>query len=195
MITKTIDLGTVGETYPIVEPDVVEELLQAAADHGIKNNPPFSRLVKSYQPANLHTLPSTTENRTFLVDVNYTLDRDLLDATGKVIYPQGYTFNPLDYISFPGGLVVINGAEPLQVEWFKKSPYADNHGARLLLSDGFAFDLVRKLKRPVFYLTGDIAKKLQLSAAPSIVVQKEHQMLVQEIVIPQDKQGALDDKE
>ncbi len=69
MITKTIDLGTVGETYPIVEPDVVEELLQTAAEHGIKNNSPFSRQVKSYQPANLHTLPSTTANRTFLVDI------------------------------------------------------------------------------------------------------------------------------
>jgi conjugal transfer pilus assembly protein TraW len=27
-----------------------------------------------------------------------------------VLYPKGYSFNPLDYVSYPGVLVVIDGA-------------------------------------------------------------------------------------
>ena len=190
-----INLGTVGETYPVLEPDVVAELRQEAAKHDANEKLPLSLLMQSYQPANLHALPSATANRSFLVDMNYTLDQDLLDGEGKALYPKGYTFNPLDYLSFSGGLVVIDGDDPLQIDWFKKTPYADNHRARLLLSNGSAFELIRQLKRPVFYLTSDIAKRLRLTAVPSIVVQQENKMLVKEVVIPRDKQGEPDGKE
>jgi conjugal transfer pilus assembly protein TraW len=184
-----INLGTVGETYPVLEPDVIAELRQEAAKREARDKLPHSLQMQSYQPANLHVLPRATANRSFLVDMNYTLDQDLLDAEGKALYPKGFTFNPLDYLSFSGGLVVVDGADPLQIDWFKKTPYADNKGARLLLSNGSAFELIRQLKRPVFYLTSDIAERLQLTAVPSIVVQKENKMLVKEIVIPRDKLG------
>ncbi len=58
--------------------------------------------------------------------------------------------------------MVIDGADPLQIKWFKNTPYADNHQARLLLSDGYASQLIRQLKRSVFYLTSDIAERLHL---------------------------------
>ena len=32
----------------------------------------------------------------------------MTDSEGKVLYPKGYTFNPLNYLSFSGGLVVID---------------------------------------------------------------------------------------
>ncbi|MGB3224812.1 MAG: hypothetical protein WBB23_18555 [Desulforhopalus sp.] len=188
----TINLGTVGETYPVVEPDVVAELRQEAAQHDVREKLPLSLEIQGYQPANLHPLPHAIAERSFLVDMNYTLDQDLLDGEGKILYPKGYTFNPLEYVSFPGGLVVINGDDPLQIEWFKKTPYADNHQASLLLSNGLAFELTRQLKRRVFYLTKDIAARLRLTAVPSVVVQKKNKMLVQEILIPLDKQGEPD---
>ena len=190
-----INLGTVGETFPIVEPDVVAELRQEAAKQDANEKFPLSLLMQSYQPANLHTLPPAAANRSFLVDMNYTLEQDLLDGEGKALYPKGYTFNPFDYLSLSGGLVVIDGDDPRQIDWYKKTPYADNHRARLLLSNGSAFELVRQLKRPVFYLTSDIAQRLQLTAVPAIVLQQEHKMLVQEVVIPRDKQGEPDGKE
>ncbi|TKB11277.1 hypothetical protein [Desulforhopalus sp. IMCC35007] len=189
-----INLGTVGETYPVLEPDVVAELRQEAAKNDTKDKLPLSLLMQSYQPANLHALPPAAANKSFLVDMNYTLSQNFVDGDGKALYPQGYTFNPLDYLSFSGGLVVIDGEDPLQINWFKKTPYADNHRARLLLSNGSAFELIRQLKRPVFYLTSDIAKRLRLTAVPSIVVQQENKMLVQEVVIPRDKQGGPDGK-
>ena len=180
------NLGTVGETYPIVEPDVVVELKEQAAKTKKLSDDEFREQMKSYQPEDLHHLPRATRDRTFLVDMTYTLDRDLLDGDGKVIYPRGFTFNPLDYVSFSGGMLVIDGSDPMQVKWFTKTPYAKNHRVRLLLSGGYAYKLIEELKRSVFYLTDEIADRLQLAAVPSLVIQKGKKLLVREFLVPEE---------
>jgi len=184
------NLGIVGKTYPVQEPDIVEEIRKKAAK--IKDKAMLERII-TYQPASLHTLPPATADKTFLVDMTYTLDRDLADADGRIIYPRGYTFNPLDYISFTGGLVVIDGQDASQVKWFRASPYFENHRARLLLSDGHAVELIETLQRPVFYLTDDIAGRLKLQAVPSVVIQKEGKLQVREFHVPMDGPETRDD--
>jgi conjugal transfer pilus assembly protein TraW len=192
--TKTKDLGTVGETFPVLESDVVAELKQEAIkrDKAIDNNL-FLEQMKKYQPVNLHTLPHATANKTFLIDITYTLDHDLVDGDGNILYPSGYTWNPMDYVSFPGGLVVIDGDDPLQVDWFKTSPYFEKYRTKLLLTDGYASLLVEKLKRPVFYLTDDISKRLQIAAVPSVVIQKGNKMLVSEVLVVPTMQENIDE--
>jgi conjugal transfer pilus assembly protein TraW len=181
--TAIHNLGIVGETYPVMEPDIVAEVRQKSP---VMNGDILLERMKMYQPASLHTLPRAIEDRTFLVDMTYTLDRDLVDGEGKIIYPRGFTFNPLDYISFPGGLVVIDGQDISQVQWFRSSPYYVNLRTKLLLSGGHAAELIETLQRPVFYLTNDIAARLKLSAVPSIVIQKEGKLQVREFYVPLD---------
>jgi hypothetical protein len=77
-----------------------------------------------YQPASLHQLPRARVSRRFAVDMTYTLEQELRDGEGRVLYPQGFTFNPLEYVSLSGGLVVIDGGDAEQVAWFKASPYS-----------------------------------------------------------------------
>ena len=96
--TVITNLGSVGETYPVVEPDVVTELKQKAAELDREKDNSLLEQMKEYQPANLQTLPRSLSDKTFLVDMAYTLDRDLVDGDGKIIYPRGYTFNPLDSV-------------------------------------------------------------------------------------------------
>ena len=182
------DLGTVGRTYPVVEPDGLAEI-QQPSDRMKEFQEMLAEQIKNYQPANLHPLPRATTDRTFLVDMTYTLDRDLADSDGKVIYPKGYTFNPFDYIALPGGLVVIDGNDPAQIKWFEASQYCKNHQARLLLSNGQAAGLTEKFKRQTFYLTDDIAKRLHLAAVPSVVVQKGGKVQVMEFSIPRNNTG------
>ena len=179
------DLGVVGQTYPVVEPDVVAELKEEAAKKNRFGDDEFLERMKTYQPEDIHHLPRATMDRTFLVDMTYTLDRDLLDGDGKVIYPRGFTFDPLDYVSFSGGMLVIDGHDPSQLRWFKKTPYADNHRVQLLLSDGYAYELIKQLKRSVFYLTDEIAGRLQLSAAPALIIQKGDRLQVREFLVPE----------
>jgi len=179
------DLGIVGETYPVQEPDVIAETKRNAKK---KDNTMLERM-KTYRPARFHTLPRATADRTFLVDMTYTLDRDLMDADGKVIYPRGFTFNPLDYIPFSGNLVVIDGQDTSQVKWLQDSPYFESQRARLLLSDGHAAELIETLRHPVFYLTDDIAERLKLRAVPSVVVQKDGKLQVREFYVPLNGSG------
>ena len=184
------DLGVVGETYPVVEPDVVTELKEEAATKNRFRDDEFLERMKTYQPEDLHHLPRATMDRTFMVDMTYTLDRDLLDGDGKVIYPKGFTFNPLDYVSFSGGMLVIDGNDPAQIKWLEETPYADNHQVRLLLSDGYAYELINQLKRSVFYLTDEIAERLQLAAVPSLVIQRNDKLEVREITVPKEENDA-----
>ncbi len=179
------NLGVVGETYQIVEPDVVVKLRQQAATRNRSNNDEFLERIKTYQPADIIYLPRATVDKTFLVDMTYTLERDLMDGNGKVIYPKGFTFNPLNYVSFPGGVLIINGDDPSQLNWFNETPYAENHQVRLLLSGGFAHELTEQIKRSVFYLTDIIAKRLQLAAVPSLVIQKGDKLEVREFLVTQ----------
>lgn len=186
---KTTNLGTVGETYPVVEPDVVAELQQDAATQNKAGNI-TQRLnqMKEFQPANIHKLPHAADDRTFLVSMDYTTLQDVVDAEGNILYPKGFTFNPLDHMSFPGGLVIIDGTDPSQIKWFQNTPYADNYQARLLLTDGYAYELARQLKRSVFYLTTDIAGRLKLTAVPAVVVQKGRNLQINEFKVDREKQ-------
>lgn len=189
------DLGTVGTTYPVIETDVVAELTKKAIQHEKTHRPaPLLEQLKTHQPANLQKLPHAEQDRDFFVTMDYSLEQDYVDGEGNILYPKGFTFNPLDYVSFSAGLVVIDGTDPEQLSWFQKTPYAANHRVRLLLSDGYVFELGRLLKRPVFYLTKDIATRLQLAAVPAVVVQQDRSLLVYEIAVPHDQQKDADGK-
>lgn len=181
--TVSRHLGIVGRTFPIVEPDLLAELRESSSQFEQSREELLAR-IKNYQPANLHPLPRAAADRTFLVDMRYTLDRDVTDAHGNIIYPKGYSFNPLEYIVLAGGLIVIDGSDPSQVSWFMRSPYSQNRQTKLLLVGGRAADLIEKLQRPAFYLTDDMAERLRLAAAPSLIMRKEDKMQVQEFYVP-----------
>jgi conjugal transfer pilus assembly protein TraW len=175
------NLGTIGRTYPIVEPDLVEEI-KADIDYE-KLSKVMAEQRRNYQAKDIYALPAVKRDRTFFVDMTYTLDHDIAGENEEIMYPRGLTWNPLDYVSLQGGLLVINGEDEKQVEWFLKSPYNKNRQIKLLISAGFAAPLMKQLDRPVFYLTKTIADRLQLAAAPCVITQNGKMMMVQEIKI------------
>jgi len=181
---KIKDLGTVGRVYAIAEKDCLNEIREKAKKldwdkirkEGIEE-------VKKYKPEDLVQLPKATQNKTFLVDMSYTLGNDIPDKDGKIIYPKGYRFNPLKYIDYPITLVIIDGNDNNQVDWFQDSKYAKDYRVRLLITDGYYVDLRQKLKRPVYYANRLIVERLQLDRLPCIVNQKGVHMEVKEIAI------------
>jgi len=180
------ELETAGDTYPVIEPDMLAELKQHAVNTD-RFREEMLKSIREYQPSGAHQLPRAAEARTFTVDMTYTVNENITDGDGRVLYPKGYTFNPLKYVTLPGGLLVLDGDDANQVEWFRTSPYYADHRIKLLLSNGRAADLIEKLQRPVFYLTDDIARRLQLSAVPSLVIQQGQEMEVHEFYLHPDK--------
>jgi len=184
------NLGVVGATYHIAEKDALKEIEDKAKQ--VNWGEAFSReemekKIKAYKPENLKPLVRAEKDRTFTVDMTYTLQYDIPDGKGGILYPKGYTFNPLDYIAFPNTLVVLNGADAEQVSWFKDSEYYEDYRVVLLITDGPYYELSKELKRPVFYLNEAIAVRFQLRAVPSVIRQKGRLMEVSEVDVSGDK--------
>ena len=175
---EIVQLEPVGPTSAVVETDLAEALRQRAVSIDVEQ---LRHAQAHYQPANLQALPRAEKDTTTRVDLTHTLEEDVQDANGQVLYPAGFTFNPLQYVSLSGALVVIDGSDPEQVAWFKGSPYGTNRRALLLLSGGLAATLRDELGRPVAYLTEDIAQRLQLRAVPSVVVERDNQLEIREV--------------
>ena len=175
---EIVQLEPVGPTSAVIETDLAEALRQRAVSIDVEQ---LRSAQAHYQPANLQALPRATKDATTMVDLTHTLEQDVQDANGQVLYPAGFTFNPLRYVSLSGALVVIDGSDPEQVAWFKGSPYGSNRRALLLLSGGLAAPLRDELARPVAYLTEDIALRLQVRAVPSVVIEQENQLVIREV--------------
>ena len=175
---EIVQLEPVGPTSAVIETDLAEALRQRAVSVDVER---LRSAQARYQPANLQALPRATKDAITMVDLTHTLEQDVQDANGQVLYPAGFTFNPLRYVSLSGALVVIDGSDPEQVAWFQGSPYVKNHRALLLLSGGLAAPLRDELARPVAYLTEDIALRLQVRAVPSVVIEQENQLVIREV--------------
>ena len=183
------DLGDVGATYPIVERDALAEIEERsnAVDWGKAFDPKrMSERIRDYRPEGMDVLPTAKKDRVFQVNMNWILDFDIPDGRGGILYPKGFSFNPLDYVFLPNVLVVIDGSNARQVEWFKASSYAKDYRVMLLLCGGSYTRVMEKLKRPAFYADARIVKRFQLKAVPAVIVQKGAVMEVREY--------ALDDK-
>ncbi len=176
---KTVSLGVVGKTWPVVEQDITIELKSTVREKLDRAITDIQKNVKKYQPSEgLYRLPVCKKNTSFTVDMTWTLTRDLRDNKGKVIYPKGYRFNPLQYVPFSQIIVVIDATDSDQVTWFKQSLYSTDSRVLLLLSDGYAFEMMSELKRPVYYLSKTIAERLKLRVVPSVISRVNKEMEV-----------------
>ncbi|BBO87525.1 hypothetical protein [Desulfosarcina ovata] len=184
------NLGIMGKTYPVVELDALVEIRNKAAGidwQGILQSPENLRKLRNYRPEGLPRLARARVDRTFLVDMTYTLDFDIPNGRGGILYPAGYTFNPLDYIDYPRTIVVVDASDPEQVDWLESSGHAADPNTRLLITDGIYLDVSSRIDRHVFFVMPAIAKRLQLQAVPAVIRQKGGKMEVREIAIAPKK--------
>ncbi len=191
---SAVDLGVAGKTYPIAERDAAEELKERVRSvnwqkmlekNGIER-------IRRYKPDTAQSLPRATEDRVRMVSMNYTLEFDITDGKGNVIYPKGYTFNPLDFMTYTRTIVILNGADRDQVEWFKKSPYYKKSNVLILITDGNYYDLSGELGQPVYFVHEKIVSRLQLRHVPSVAKQNKRMMEVSEIDVDHQDKIRLD---
>jgi len=184
------DLGTFGTVYDIVEKDAIKELEEKARSvdfsKAVDRNA-LAKRAKNFAPEDVkdtRMIGPARKDRTFLVDMTYTLERDIKDDKGNIIYPAGYAFNPLNYVAYPRTLVILNGKRPEQIGWFEQSSYAKDVQVALLLTDGSYSELSRSLKRPVFYASMKLIEAFRIRAVPSVVRQSGAHMEVTEVFVP-----------
>lgn len=187
--TPAKNLGTFGATYSITEKDALKEMEEKAKRADVSKIISKKRLIHkidNFRPTDigeLRKIGPARKEKAFLVDMTYSLQFDIPDGQGGILYPKGYAFNPLDYIVYPNTLVFLNGQSPKQVVWFRTSQYARDYRVKLIITDGSYLDLSKALKRPVFYANKTLVNIFQIKAVPSVVKQKGNMMEVREIAV------------
>lgn len=183
---SVVDLGTVGATYSIQEQDALAQIQNKLKQYDFSNFFTKQRFLDSfhrYEERISTDLPIAKEHKIYRVDMTYTLPYDIPDGKGGILYPKGYTFNPLDYIRIPFVYVIINAEDKKQIVWFKKSRYYNEVKSMPMIIKGDVLTIQEQLKVPVFYADKRIVKRFQLKAVPSIAYQKGGEFYVEEIPV------------
>ena len=117
-----IDLGTIGPVYPIQEPhllDFIGKRLQEKERSGeLKKleEQARERAVNGVrQPTPVAGIKTTETARTFYYDPTFTLDRNVVDDRGNLLFAAGTRKNPLEIVSLSKHLLFFDARDKRQV--------------------------------------------------------------------------------
>lgn len=168
------NVATIGRTWPIAEPDALSEIEVRAARQPTDIAQNFGPRA-NWSAMHAASLGVATQARTRSVVPFYTLDFDIKLPDGTMLYPKGYTFNPLTYVSLPQRLVVVH---PRDLGWAIRTARPSDF---ILLTAGDALTLGEKVGRPLFILEERVKDRLGLTVAPVIVAQAGQRLLLAEV--------------
>lgn len=178
--------STIGRTWRIVEPDALAEIEAKVASLPKDLAPKFGPRSR-WSAMKSASLGPVTTARTRTVIPFYTLDMDVTLPDGRVLYPKGFTFNPLAYVSLPQRLVIVHARE---LGWALKVA-APTDWILLVAGSGAAADpiaLGEKVGRPLFILEERVKDRLGLTVAPVIVRQVGQKLELAEIRLASGRQ-------
>lgn len=168
------DLGTIGPAYLIAEPYFLADLerrLQAKKASGewdrltAQQRARAEALVR--QPAAVAGLVATRSPRTFYVDPSLTLDRNVFDANGQLMFVAGTRKNPLDVVSLSSPLMLFDGRDPRQRDQAQR--LITQRGGRVtpVLVGGSSLELMQAWQKPVFFdQSGRLSSRLGIRQVP-----------------------------
>ncbi|GAB2855825.1 hypothetical protein GCM10027277_25490 [Pseudoduganella ginsengisoli] len=189
--TRAESLGVIGPVYRIAEEDflaMVERRLREREASG-----ELARLrglaiergrMAVLQPAPLPLQVAQTA-RSYHYDPSYVLDRNLLDASGKLLFPAGTRANPLDIVSLSRRLLFLDARDPRQVALASNLIGKYAGAVKPVLTGGSYLDLMRRWRMPVYYdQHGLLVRRLAIRHVPALVSQEDKMLRIDEIVPP-----------
>jgi conjugal transfer pilus assembly protein TraW len=183
------DLGTIGTTYDIAERDLIEVIKGKLRN--MEQTSEIARLHEDYKrrvidgierPKPVPGIKSTETARTFYIDPTFTLDRNIQDEHGRIIYPAGTKVNPFDYDRMTKVLLFFDGSSKEQVEFAKRFMAESKLAVKPILVAGEPLKLMREWKMEVFYDQGGaLTRRFSITQAPAVVRQEGKRIRVDEI--------------
>ncbi|MBB4730459.1 type-F conjugative transfer system protein TraW [Xanthomonas arboricola] len=186
------DLGTLGPTYPISEPHLLDDLQQRL--HRMETSGELDRRMAQsrqrsqasvQQPMPVAGLVATRAPRTFFFDPSFTLDRNVLDAQGHLLFAAGLRKNPLDVVSLSSHLLFFDGRDPRQRDQARQL-IAHYHGRlKPILVGGSYLELMQAWQRPVYFdQQGLLTRRFGITQVPALVSQEGARLRIDELEIP-----------
>jgi len=187
------DLGTIGPTYSITEPNLLDDLqrrLRAKQASG-----ELDTLIaqardrgeaRVREPPAVVGLVTTRTPRTFYFDPTFTLDRNVLDAQGHLLFAAGTRKNPLDVVSLSSHLLFFDGRDPRQRDQAQR--LIARYGGRIkpILVAGSYLDLMQAWRRPVYFdQWGRLTRRFGITRIPALVSQDGTRLRIDELVVPE----------
>jgi conjugal transfer pilus assembly protein TraW len=183
------DLGSLGPTYEIIERDLIEVFQDKF--RRMEKTGELSKLQEGYKnqvigaierPKAVRGIRATETARTFYIDPTWTLDRNVVDEKGKVLFPAGTKVNPFDYDKMSKTLLFFDARSKEQVAFAKRFMAESKMLVKPILVGGEPLKLMRKWKREIFYDQGGaLTRRFSITQSPAVVSQEGKRLRVDEI--------------
>lgn len=182
------NIGVVGKTYPINEPDMIEWIKSKAAAmmksgewQQIQNKAIENARNQINHPAPVVGISDAQVTRVWYQKPMVQVKQDITDTRGHVIARAG-NYNPLRYKPFDVQLLFINGNNPKQVDWALAKNAESGVRTKIVLTQGSFMDLDKQHKVWFYYdQGGKYTQKLNIKHVPAIVQQDGDQIKLMEI--------------
>ena len=189
-IAHAEELGVVGPTYDIAEPDLLEVIqsrlgrMEKSGDLARKQGEYRDRVVGAIEkPKPVPGIKATAAKRTYFIDPTWTLDRDIRGADGALLFARGLKVNPLDHVSLREKLVFFDGRDRRQVSFARQLLRNQDRAVKPILVAGEPLNLMRDWKRQVFYDQGGaLVRRLGIHQVPAVVTQDGKRLRVDEVL-------------
>ena len=183
------DLGVIGKVYQITERDLIEAMkdrlrqMEKSGELAKKQDEYKNRVMSGIEhPEPIPGIQATETANTHYYDPSIVTDKDIADATGKILYPRGTRVNPLDYIGWNKYLLFVDARDARQLEFSKKITAASDRPVKLVLVAGAPLELMRKWKMPVYFDQGGrLTRRFAITQVPAIVRQEGKRLRIDEL--------------
>lgn len=187
--SRAEDLGTIGQTYAIAEPHLlqyIEQTLREKEKNGELANleeQAKTRVIESIRnPKPLAGIRPTQTARTFYFDPSIKVEQNITDDKGNIIVRSGTTKNPLEVVSLSKHLLFFDGSDGEQVRYARS--LIDHYGGKVkpILVGGSYLDLMRAWQLSVYFdQQGVLTTKFGITQVPALVSQEGLRLRIDEL--------------
>lgn len=188
---RATDLGTLGPTYDITEPHLLQMIEQRLREK--ERSGELARIEQEARqrgtdtvrhPPALANVRTTQVARTFFYDPTLTLDRNILGAQGELMFAAGTQANPLDVVSLSRHLLFFDARDARQVRRARELMAHYQGKVKPILTAGSYLDLMKSWRIPVYYdQQGMLTRRLGITQVPALVSQEGKRLRIDEMEV------------
>jgi conjugal transfer pilus assembly protein TraW len=189
---SAIDLGTIGPVYPIGEPhllDFIQQRLRAKELSGelkrLEQDARTRGVNSVTHPKAVTGLETSVAARTYYFDPTFTLDRNVQDARGQLLFAAGTRKNPLEIVSLSKHLLFFDARDARQVAQAREVISLYQGRVKPILVGGSYLDLMKTWRTPVYFdQQGVLTRRLGIARVPAVVSQEGMRLRIDELGLP-----------
>ncbi|PZQ01887.1 MAG: type-F conjugative transfer system protein TraW [Variovorax paradoxus] len=188
---RATDLGTIGPTYAISEPHLLQMIEQRLREK--QSSGELARLEEQARargtaavrhPPAVAGVRTTTAPRSFHFDPSITLDQPILGVQGELLFAMGTRANPLDVVALSRPLFFFDARDPRQVRQAWGFMATSPARVKPILTGGSYLDLMQAWRMPVYYdQLGLLTRRLGITQVPALVSQEGRQLRIDELAV------------